>query len=196
MELDKIALVEEAARRRERGDDDERIAGVGVVEPVHQMRRIERDGDARPVGADQVAADGERVRGVDGGIADLHRPDRAIDIDGGQMRMIEFYAHDVGVGRVGEFGAADGAACFAVERAKIDIGIGIEHDPQRVGAIEDRRRRRCCERKGQFQVGALAGELGRDFAAGIGGARAWRRRGVGRRFVWCSGSIALRCRRC
>ena len=172
-ELDKIALVDEAARRRKRGDDHQRVAGVGIVEPVHQMRRVERDGDARPVGADQVAAHGERVRGVDGGIADLHRPSRAVDIDGGQMRMIEFYAHDVGVGRAGEFGAADGAARFAVERAEVDVGIGIEHDPQRVGAIEHRRRGRRRERKRQFQVGALAGELGCDLAA-----RYWRRAGA------------------
>ena len=110
--------------------------------------------------------------------------------------MIEFYAHDIGVGRVGEFGAADGAARFAVERAEIDVGIGIEHDPQRVGAIEDCRRRRRREPKRQFQVGALAGELGCDLALGIGGARARRRRGVGRSFVGHGSRIALRCRRC
>ena len=118
----------------------------------------------------------------------------AIDIDGGQMRMIEFYAHDVGVGRMGEFGAADGAAWFAVERAEIDIGVGIEHDPQRVGAIEHRRRRRRRERKRQFQIGALAGDLGCDLALGLCRARAWRRRGVGRRFVG-HGGLALRWRR-
>ena len=111
------------------------------------------------------------------------------------MRMIEFYAHDVGVGRVGEFGAADGAACLAVERAEIDIGIGIEHDPERVGAIEDRRRRRRRERERQFQVGALAGELDCDLAAAVGGARARRRRVVGRGFVGDSDRIGLRCRR-
>ena len=40
VELDKIALVDEATRRRECGDDHQRIAGVRVVEPVHQMRRV------------------------------------------------------------------------------------------------------------------------------------------------------------
>ena len=111
------------------------------------------------------------------------------------MRVIELDADDVGVGRVGEFGAADGAARLAVERAEIDIGIGIEHDPERVGAIEDRRRRRRRERERQFQVGALAGELDRDLAAAVGGARARRRRGVGGGFVGESGSVGLRCRR-
>ena len=106
--------------------------------------------------------------------------------------MIEFYAHDIGVGRMSEFGATDGAARLAVERAEIDIGIGIEHDPQRVGAIEDRRRRRGSERKRQFQVGGLAGELGCDLAVGIGGALAWRWRVVGRSFVWRGGLISDR----
>ena len=38
----------------------------------------------------------------------------AVDIDAGQMRAIELDAHDVGVGRVRELGAADGVAWFAV----------------------------------------------------------------------------------
>ena len=72
---------------------------------------------------------------------------------------------------LGELVAADGTAWFAVKRAQIDIGLGIEHDPQRVGTMKNGGPDGGCERKRQFQAPALAGELDADRAGGHGAAR-------------------------
>ena len=73
--------------------------------------------------------------------------------------------------------ALDGAARLAVERREPDRGVGVEHQPERVGAAEDRGRRRRGERKREAEIVALPLERER------------RRCGVARR------AAAARCRR-
>ena len=77
-------------------------------------------------------------------------------------------------------GAADGVARFAVKRAEIDVGVGIEHDPERVGAMEYRGGRRRHERKRQFQIRAVVDKLDGDLAA-VACGRAWWSVAIGRR---------------
>ena len=71
------------------------------------------------------------------------------------MRAIKPEADDVGVGCAEEVRAANRAARFALERGEVDRDGGIEHEPQRVGAMEDRNGGRRPERKRQFQAGGL-----------------------------------------
>ena len=79
--------------------------------------------------------------------------------------MIELDPHDVGVGCPDQAGTADSVARFTVKRAQIDIDVGIEHDPERVGAMEDRRGCRRHEWKRQFQIRAVVNKLDGEFAA-------------------------------
>ncbi len=122
-------------------------------------------------------------------------PHRPVGGDAGQMRTIELHTHDIGVGGVGEIVAADGAARLAVKRAEIDIGFRIEHDPERVGAVENRGSGRRRERKRQFQVRALAGKLDGDLAAGsLAAARLSCTSAVGRRLRRELSAALGRCR--
>ena len=77
-EFDEILLVDEAARRRQGGDDEQAVADVGIGDAVHLLRRLEGNGDARAIGADHVADDIERAGRIEDGIADLDRPHRAV----------------------------------------------------------------------------------------------------------------------
>ncbi len=176
MEFDEILLVDKAARRRQRGDDEELVADVGIGDLVHVLGVVERDRDARPIGPDQIAGDVQRVRRLEDGIADIQRPYRAVGGDAGQARTVELQPHDVGVAALAEIVAANGAARLAVERAQIDRGLGIEHDPQRVGAMKHRHSDGRLEGERQFQVGALLAELDGDLAGAVGLARCGRRR--------------------
>ena len=100
------------------------------------------------------------------------------------MRPVELEADDIGAVGLDEIVAANGAAWLAVERGEVDRRLGVEHDPQHVGAGKNRGGGRTLERKRQFQVGALMRQLDGDLVRI--GLRLWRlcldRRW--RRIVW------------
>ncbi len=125
------------------------------------LRLVEADRDARSVGADHIAGDIERVRRLEDGIADRDRPHRTVGGDAGQVRTIELQPHDIGVVGAGEFVAANGPGRLVVERAQVDIGLRIEHDPEHIGTMKNRARNSGLERERQFQICAVAGQARR-----------------------------------
>ena len=177
MEFDKILLVDDAARRRQRGDDEQPVADVGIGDLIDVFRVLELNGDARSIGPDQIAGEVERVGRIDDGVADIDRPHAAVGGDARQPRAVELEPHHVGGAGMGEFDSADGVARLAVERAQIDLGLGVEDQPQRVGALKHRRADRSFEREGQLEIGALLAEIGGNIAGAVAvSRRGWRRR--------------------
>ncbi len=177
MEFDKILLVDDAARRAKRGDDEQPVADVGIGDLIDVFRVLELNGDARSIGPDQIAGEVERVGRIDDGVADIDRPHAAVGGDARQPRAVELEPHHVGGAGMGEFDSADGAARLAVERAQIDLGLGVEDQPQRVGALKHRRAHRSFEREGQLEIGALLAEIGGNIAGAVAvSRRGWRRR--------------------
>ena len=120
VEFDEILLVDEAARRRQRGDDVEHVAGFRIDEPVHALRLVEPDRNAGAVRSDQVAGDVDRVGRIDNRVADGDGPDRTGGRSADQMRTIERKLDDVGIVLMGDRIAANGAARLAVEPAQVD----------------------------------------------------------------------------
>ena len=76
VELDEFLRLEEAARGPERGDDQQRVADVGVGEAMQLARILERDRDARAPAALREAHDAERLRRLEHHVADRHGPGR------------------------------------------------------------------------------------------------------------------------
>ncbi len=166
-----------ASHRRKRGDDEDLVARFRIGDAVQFMQRFERDAHGRAVGADQAAIEIERVYRRLNGIANLQRPRRPIGDDARQARPIELDAHDIGVRRARQFGAANGVGCLALESGKINVRFRVEHKPQRIGPIEHRSRRGRREVEGQFQVLVIALKLDRNFSPGLAGFfRMWLRR--------------------
>lgn len=137
------------------------------MDPVQLVRLLERDADARAIGSDHVAHEVERARGFEDRIADGDRPGGPLGRNARQMRTIEPHADHVRVGRVEKVSAANGAARFTLERGEVDRDGGIEHDPKRVGAMEDGHGRRRPERKRHFQAGTLPRKLDRNLIRGL-----------------------------
>ena len=124
-ELDEGLLMNHASHRRKRGDDEDLVARFRIGDAVQFMQRFERDAHGRAVGADQAAIEIERVYRRLNGIANLQRPRRPIGADARQARPIELDAHDVGVRRARQFGAANGVGCLAFESGKINVRFRV-----------------------------------------------------------------------
>ncbi len=101
------------------------------------------------VGLDDMARDGERPRGLDNGVADDHRPARSVGADADEPRPLELDAHDLRLSRARGAHAADRSAELAVNDAQIDRRVGVEDQPERVGAAKRGGRHRCGEGKDQ-----------------------------------------------
>ena len=149
---------------------------VGVVQPMRLVRLVERNGDAGAAGADDVAGDDQRLGRARHRLADRDEPAGILRLDAGEARPFELEAHDLRIVLARHRGAADGLALIVAEHADVEHGLGVEHQPQRVGALEHRRGRRRRERKEQPQIVALTPKLGGHRAVGI----ALRQRGRAR----------------
>ena len=94
--------------------------------------------DAGAIGPDHVAGDVERARRLDDAVADVHGPSPALRSQRStSMRMVEPEPHDAGVRRRGVNSAPRmvrlGSPSSAVRSI---VGFGVEHDPQRIGAMK------------------------------------------------------------
>ena len=185
-EIDEVLALDQAARRSKPGDDQKPVADVGIVKPMRLARLVERDGDAGASGPDDVAGDDEGLGRARHRVADRDEPAGILRLDADEPRPFELEPHHLGVVLARYGGAADGLALVVAEHADVELGLGVEHQPQRVGALEHRRGRRRSERKEQPQIVALPPEFGDDrtpgsrlaaragasgsFAAGAGGS--------------------------
>ena len=158
-ELDELMALHEAARRAEPGDDDQRVADVRVLELVDRGRLLERNGDAGARGTDDVAADHQRLGRILHLIAERDRPAVALGRDTGEPRPFELEANHLGVAGAGRLGAADAAARLVRQRTEIELVAGVEHQPQRLRALEDRGRRRRAEREAHADAVAMTAQL-------------------------------------
>ena len=111
-------------------------------------------------GADDVARDHERLGRAGDGLADGDEPAGVLRLDAGQARPLELDAHHLRAVLARHGRALDGLALVVAEHADVEHGFGVEHQPERIGALEHRRRRRLREREEQPHVVALAAKLG------------------------------------
>ena len=141
--LDEILPSDEAASRRHRRDNEESVARIRIDEAMKKAGLGQRHGHIGKRGFGDISYRGQRLgRGLHG-IAERDRPARAagqiLARERGQLRAVEtdadrlplFQWHDADVG--------NGGASLAADRLDIDRLFGIEHQPQRIGATEQRR---------------------------------------------------------
>jgi len=178
VELDEVLRAQQAARRRQRGDNEQRVAGARIGQAVDGARILERDDRGGAAAAAGVADDVERPRRIERDVADGHRPEGAFLGEARELRAIEPDAHHLAVLRRCRRRAVDHAR-EAAERGQIDPGRRVEYQPERIGATEHRGGRRRLERESELDVVALAASLDRDRP--VGGARTRGHRGCGRR---------------
>ncbi|MGY2937231.1 hypothetical protein ACVWZ6_006833 [Bradyrhizobium sp. GM6.1] len=157
-EIDEVLPLDEAAHRPLRGDDIERVAGIGIGELVQEPRIGEGDRDVGERRVGDVARDHQRQRrrldlvgeGQEpvGLLADLlarQRIDqRPGETDAHRLSLLERDAADL----------ADHRAALGADRLDVDRLCRIEHQPNGVAAAE--RRRRGCDLKRESYPQAVA----------------------------------------
>ena len=74
------------------GDDQQRVADLGIGQPVQLARIVERDGDAGAPGADDVASDAERLARLVHAVAEVTTQAGAVRGEAGEPRPLELAA--------------------------------------------------------------------------------------------------------
>ena len=145
-QLDEILPLDEAAGRRRRGDDDERIAGVGIDQPVHRAGIGQRHADIGERGIGDVAQHRQRQRRSLAAIGKGQRPFRAVGaalaLERGYLRPVEANADGLPFLQRQPADIADDGPALGADRLDIDRRGLVEHQPHGVGAAEQRRGRR------------------------------------------------------
>ena len=157
-EIDEILSLDEAAHRWQRGDHDQRVAGIGIDDPMRETERRKRHRDVGECGIGDVAHHRQRQRrrfhrvGQDQGpfcpartrIAGQRIHLRTVEANADRLPLLQRLADDV----------ADDGAAFDADRLDVERVCGIEHQPDRVAAAERSRRR--WSRKGECQAQTVA----------------------------------------
>ena len=108
--------------------------------------------------------------GVEIGVGQSDDPARAVGVEADEARQFQPQAHDrLAVGAALEHGGADDAAAVVLERGEIDLGGAVEHQPQRVGALEHGGRR--LRHEGKFGAQGIAGAVQLDDDRRVGARR-------------------------
>ena len=160
-QFDEILPLDEAAGRRRRRDHQQRVAGVGIDQPVQQAGIGQRHGDIGERGIGDVAhtisgsgAACTRSAKVSVQFVPLERSSpvkrrhlRAVETDADRLALFQRQPADI---------ADRSAPPLAADRLDIDRLGGIEHQPHGIGAAEQRRRRRRGKGKRHAQAVAVA----------------------------------------
>jgi hypothetical protein len=153
-QFDKILAFQESARRPERSDHHQPVAAV-VGKPMELARFVEWDRDAGAALADDIAGDDQRAARRRDGISDSDGPAEAVRLQAHQTRPRQLEADDrFAVSTMLKHGAADDMRGIVGERADIDLGRAVEHQPHHIGAAEHGGR--CRNDEGQFSAQHVA----------------------------------------
>ena len=169
-----------------RGDDQERVADLGIGHAVKLAGIVERDDGIDAAAPHHVAGERERRGRLEHHVAERDGPGETFRVRARKARPLELDAHHLALARTRNGGATDGAAAGIEQRPQVDRRGGVEDEPDRVVTAEHRGRDRHRERERQPDRLALMLELDRDRGGRI--ARDGRFRG----FVGSGGLSAAR----
>ena len=157
-QFDEILPLDEAAGRRRRGDHQQRVAGVGIDQPVQQAGIGQRHADIGERGIGDVAQHHQRQRRRLHAVGEGQRPvgaaGAAIAFQRRHLRTVETHADGLALFQRQPADVADDGAALGADRLDIDCPGAVEHQPHRVGAAEHGRGRR--RGKGERHAQAVA----------------------------------------
>ena len=157
-QFDKILAPDEAAGGRRCGDHEQRVAGVGIEQPMQDAGASEGNADIGERRIGDVALHRQRQRRRLNPVGECHGPAhctvttvafkrrhlRAIETDADRLALLQRHTTDV----------ADNSTTLGADRFDVDGRGLVEHQPYGVGAAKQRRGRR--GGKGKFYVQAFA----------------------------------------
>ena len=200
-QFDEILPLDQPVGRRRRGDHPEHVAGVGIDQAVQLAGIGERHADIGEFGVGDVAHHHQRQWRLLPAVGEGQRPvcaDRAVvGLERGHLRAIEADADRLALLQRQPADIADDGARLLADRRHVERLCGIEYQPHRIGAAEQRRRG--CSGKGERhpQPVAVAPRIHRGklfLGANVLGCDCGLRRGFRRRrcgFLcgrsWCCG---------
>ena len=157
-QFDEILPLDEATGRRRRGDDQQRIAGVGIDQPVHRTGIGQRHGDIGERGIGNVPQHHQRQRRRLAAVGEGQRPLGAVGaafaFERRDLRPVEADADGLTLFQRQQADIADDGAALGADRFDIDRFGMVEHQPHRIGAAEQRSRGR--RGKGERHAQAVA----------------------------------------
>ena len=158
-QLDEILPLDETARRRRRGNDQQRVAGVGIDQPMHEAGIGQRHGDIGHGRIGDITQHLQRQRRCLHPIGKCQRPAdpgrAAIAFERRHLRTVEAHADGLAFFQRQPADVADDGAGLGADRLDIDRPGAVEHQPHRVGAAEHGRGRRSGEGKRHTQAVAV-----------------------------------------
>src|SRR5947209_3867421 len=129
--------LDEAPRRRQRGDHQQRITSLRVLEPMKIARVLDRHRDARARCTHDVAADCKRTCWLDHLTAERDSPGLSFVSDAHQLWPLEPDADHCDVTLACERCVFEHAASLGLERRDRQRGRCIKDEPEDVAAKED-----------------------------------------------------------
>ena len=162
-QFDEVLPLDETTGRRRCSDDQQRVAGVGIDQPVHRARIGERHGDVGERRLGDVAQHRQRQRRGLAAFGESQCPLGAVGaafaFERGNLRPVEADADGLALlqrqpADVTDDGAALEADLFDIHRPGM-----VEHQPHRIGAAEQRGRGRRGKGEGDAQAVAVTSRL-------------------------------------
>jgi hypothetical protein len=137
-QFDEVLPLDEAAGRRRRGDDQQRIAGVGIDQPVHRTGIGQRHGDIGERGIGNVPQHHQRQRCRLAAVGEGQRPLGAVGaafaFERRDLRPVEADADGLALFERQQADIADDGAALGADRFDIDRFGMVEHQPHRIGS--------------------------------------------------------------
>ena len=159
-QFDEILPLDEAAGRRRRRDHEQRVAGIGIDQPVQQAGIGQRHADIGERGIGDVAQHHQRQRRRLHAVGKCQRPvdaaGAAVAFKRRHLRTVETDADRLALFQRQPADVADDGAALGADRLDIDRLGAVEHQPHRIGAAEHRRGRRRGKGEGHAQAVAVA----------------------------------------
>ena len=196
-QFDKILPLDEPANRRRRGHHDQGIADLGIDQSVHRPGLASATVTLASAGSAmfRVAVSGwvgACILSAKVTVQLVTSPSELV-ASGRHLRTAEPNAHRLALVERQQGGVGDDGAVAAADRGEIERRRGVEYQPDRVGAAEQRRRCGRGEGKRQMQPVAVALDPNRrGVANGSGLSRQHRRCDPGRRLYRQFGRFADR----
>ena len=176
-QFDEALALDEPLRRRQRRHHQQRVAGVGIGHAVQASRTRDRNGDIGALGVIDVPPRDQRLRGLLERLGKRQRPVCAGVVCGrplltdqarrqrDQLRLRQPHTDRLPFRQRHHTDIADYRTSIAANRLEVDRLRRIEHQPQRVGAPEQRHR--CRHRESEIQPHAIAAARDADRRTGI-----------------------------
>src|SRR5258708_26563427 len=97
--LDEVLRLEKSARRPKRGNNEQRVADIGVTQAMEGVWSLKGNDRTRVRRGGNIAGDAERRRGLKHHVAHRHGPGQAFRGKAGQPRPLKPEAYDLPIAR-------------------------------------------------------------------------------------------------